>query len=89
MNNKQNEPHNEKGDSRALQGQSEIGVDGLNTALTLPIELEKMRGLLCVDCLISQGKGKNSKLTSNKALKSVFESKSLIFIFNFQGYLLY
>lgn len=78
-----------RGDSRALQGQSEIGVAGLNTAKTLPTELEKLRGLLCVDCLISEGKGQNSKLTSNKALKSVFESKSLIFIFNFQGYLLY
>lgn len=78
-----------RGDSRALQEQSEIGVAGLNSALTLPIELEKLRWLLCIDCLISEEKGKNSKLTSIKALLSVFENKSLIFIFNFQGYLLY
>lgn len=88
MSNKQNEPHNEKGGGGQSSSTGTVADRScrIKHGADIANRIRKVGGPLCVDCLISEGKGKNSKLTSNKALKSVFESKSLIFILNFQGY---
>lgn len=96
--NKQNEPHNEKGgggNSRALQRQSSsTGTVAdrscrIKHGADIANRIRKIEGATMCWLPDLRGKRKEQQTDVQQSVKECFESKSSIFIFNFQGYLLY